>query len=54
MPYYVFICHGCHREFTQILRIADMEKGGIRCPHCGSEKVEQQVSAFTAATSKKS
>jgi predicted nucleic acid-binding Zn ribbon protein len=33
MPQYVFLCQDCSKEFTQILHIADLEKGGIVCPH---------------------
>ncbi|MFB3825843.1 MAG: FmdB family zinc ribbon protein [Bryobacteraceae bacterium] len=54
MPHYVFLCQSCNKEFTQVLHIAELEKGGIKCPHCGSEKVKQQIAAFSAVTSKKS
>ena len=54
MPYYVFICRDCHKEFTEQLHMADLDKGGVKCPHCGSERVEQEVTAFAAVTSKKS
>lgn len=54
MPHYVFLCEGCEKEFTQILHIADLEKGGIACPHCGSKRITQTVAAFSAVTSKKS
>jgi len=54
MPHYVFLCKDCKKEFTLVLHIADLEKGGIKCPHCGGEKVEQQMSSFSAVTSKKS
>lgn len=54
MPVYVFFCQDCKKEFSQILRISELEKGGIKCPHCGGEKVEQRVAAFSAVTSKKS
>ncbi len=54
MPHYVFLCLDCHKEFTQILHIAELEKGGVVCPHCGSKKVTQEVAAFSAVTSKKS
>ena len=54
MPYYIFSCQACEKEFTQVLHVAELEKGGIKCPHCGSEKVEQKVAAFSAVTSKKS
>lgn len=54
MPVYIFLCQECKKEFTKILRISELEKGGVKCPHCDSEKVEQQVAAFSAVTSKKS
>ena len=54
MPHYVFLCQDCNKEFTEILHIADLEKGGVKCPQCGSERVTQALSAFSAVTSKKS
>ena len=54
MPHYVFLCQNCDKEFTRILHISELEEGGIKCPHCGSKKVQQQVAAFSAVTSKKS
>jgi putative FmdB family regulatory protein len=54
VPYYVFLCKNCNREFTQVLRISELEKGGVRCPECGGDSVEQMVTGFSAITSKKS
>ncbi|MGB7548281.1 MAG: FmdB family zinc ribbon protein [Terracidiphilus sp.] len=54
MSQYVFHCQDCNKEFTQTLHIADLEKGGVACPHCGGKRVAQVVSAFSAVTSKKS
>ena len=54
MPRYVFVCKACKKEFTLVLHIAELEKGGMKCPHCESGKIEQQVSSFSAVTSKKS
>ena len=54
MPHYIFYCQACKKEFTQVLHVSELEKGGIKCPHCDSEKVEQKVAAFSAMTSKKS
>lgn len=54
MPQYVFLCLDCHKEFTQTLHIADLEKSVVVCPHCGGKKVTQEVAAFSAVTSKKS
>jgi putative FmdB family regulatory protein len=54
MSQYVFHCQDCNKEFTQSLHMADVEKSGVACPHCGSTRVHQLVAAFTAVTSKKS
>ena len=51
MPHYIFYCQSCQKEFTQVLHVSELEKGGIKCPHC---EVEQRVAAFSAVTSKKS
>jgi putative FmdB family regulatory protein len=53
MPHYEFFCHDCKRLFSKILSLVDYEKGHVVCPKCGSKKVEQRWSAFTAITSKK-
>ena len=54
MPHYVFVCRVCKKESTLVLRIAELEKGSQKCPHCGSSEIEQQVVKFSAVTSKKS
>ena len=54
MPLYVFLCQDCNKEFTEILHMAELEKGGVVCPHCGGKRVLQAVAAFSAVTSKKS
>ena len=54
MPHYVFFCQDCKKEFDQALHVADLEKGGIVCPHCGSKGVTQMAAAFSAVTSRKS
>jgi len=54
IPQYQFYCPDCRKEFTQVLTLAEYEKGKFKCPKCGSTKVEQQWAAFTAITSKKS
>ncbi len=42
MPYYVFSCRDCSKQFTLFLRVADLEKGGLSCPHCGSKRAVQE------------
>lgn len=54
MSEYVFHCEDCGKDFTRSLHMAEHEKGGITCPHCGSLRVNQVVTAFSAVTSKKS
>ena len=54
MPQYDFLCKDWQKRFTKILTISELEKGAIKCPECGGEKVEQQVAGFFAITGKKS
>ncbi len=54
MPVYEYRCRQCNRKFTVTMSIAEYEKKKVKCPKCGSRKVEQQPAAFYAVTSKKS
>jgi len=54
MPHYEYICQACHKKFSIVMTLAELEKKKAKCPKCGSTKVEQQWAAFTAVTSKKS
>jgi len=54
MPQYVFFCEECQKEFTVSLHMSELEKGVVKCPKCGAEKVHQMAAAFSAVTSKKS
>jgi putative FmdB family regulatory protein len=54
MPYYEYLCQGCKKKFSMPLTIAEHDKGRVKCPKCGSSKLEQQWAAFYATTSKKS
>jgi len=54
MPSYEFLCKSCRKEFALALHMADLDKDGIVCPHCGSKDVERRVESFSAVTSKKS
>ena len=54
MPHYDYRCQACKKKFALVLTVAEHDKGGIKCPKCGSKKVEQQWAAFYATTSKKS
>ena len=54
MPVYHYACKKCQKSFELVLTLSEYEKGDIRCPKCGSKKVEQEYVAFFAVTSKKS
>lgn len=54
MPHYEFICKACQKEFSKFMTLSEYEKGGVVCPNCGSDQVEQQMSVFYAVTGKKS
>jgi putative FmdB family regulatory protein len=54
MPVYDYLCHDCNKPFEQVLSLNEHEHQEIRCPHCGSKNVEQEVAAFFAVTSRKS
>ncbi len=46
MPRYEYFCHACKRSFPKTLTQAEYEEGGIVCPYCGSEEVEECTSPF--------
>lgn len=54
MPVYEYRCTQCNRKFKVTMTVAEYEKKNVKCPKCGSKKVEQQLAAFYAVTSKKS
>jgi putative FmdB family regulatory protein len=54
MPHCEYLCQACNKKFSLFLTVAEHDKGNIKCPKCGSTKVEQQRAAFYATTSKKS
>jgi putative FmdB family regulatory protein len=54
MPVYDYICHDCNKSFETVLTLQEHDKENIRCPHCGSKNVEQEVAEFFAVTGKKS
>lgn len=48
MPIYEYVCRECGEEF-ELLVINKSEE--IKCPKCGSPKLEQQVSGFASVSS---
>ena len=47
MPLYEYRCQQCDRSF-ELLRPMSEDDSGVRCPHCGSEKIERELSAFAS------
>lgn len=54
MPTYEYQCLECKKKFSVVLTVQEYDKKKVKCPACQSSKVEQQVAAFFAVTSKKS
>ncbi len=54
MPQYNFLCRACEKQFSKVLTLAGYEKGGVVCPNCKGNDMEQRWAAFYAVTSKKS
>ncbi len=54
MPVYDFTCLKCKKIFTLTLSLKEYAKDKLKCPSCGSVKVEQKPAAFFAVTSRKS
>lgn len=54
MPMYDYICLDCGKESLITLTLKDHETRKVKCPGCGSKRVEQVFSGFTAKTSRKS
>ncbi len=53
MPRHEYFCHACKKPFSKTLTPAEYEEGGVVCPHCGSEEVEEPRSAFYPISPKK-
>jgi len=55
MPAYEYVCKDCRKDFTIFLSLKEYnEKSEIRCPQCGSDKVQRKFTGFFAKTDKKS
>jgi putative FmdB family regulatory protein len=54
MPLYDYVCKACHKSFEVALTLHEHERGMVKCPKCGSKKVEQEPATFFAVTSRKS
>lgn len=54
MPFYDYECRDCKERFSKILTLTEYNRGDVKCPKCGSAKVQQLLSTFYAVTSRKS
>jgi len=53
MPHYEFYCEKCEQEVTLTMSIADRERGGYKCPGCGSKALKPLMGTFFSQTSRK-
>jgi putative FmdB family regulatory protein len=54
MPTYDYLCKKCKKPFTMTLTLSEYENKKVKCPHCGSTSLEQQITPFMTKTSRKS
>ena len=54
MPVYDYLCLECHKPFELVLTLKEHDAETVKCPKCGSSKVEQEAAQFYAVTGKKS
>ena len=54
MPTYEYRCTQCGEQFERQENVKEHEAHQVRCPKCGSEQVNQVLSAFYAKAGKKS
>jgi putative FmdB family regulatory protein len=54
MPAYEYECRECHKNFQIVAPISEYNPKAVKCPKCGSKKVERLWSSVFVETSKKS
>jgi putative FmdB family regulatory protein len=54
MPTYDYLCLSCGKKFSAHMTIGNHDKHKVKCPKCGSRKLQQRVEQFVAITAKKS
>ncbi len=54
MPMYDYKCLDCGKESLVVLTLKEHSAGGVKCPACGSTKMQQVYTSFVAHTTKKS
>jgi putative FmdB family regulatory protein len=54
MPDYDYRCTECRKRFTETQTFEQYDRRRVKCPKCGSQKIERVIGAVFAKTSKKS
>ncbi len=47
MPIYEYTCAACQHRFEELVR-SDREARLVKCPKCGTQRVERRLSTFAA------
>lgn len=53
MPLYDFVCCECDESFEELVK-SSSDTALVRCARCGSARVERQLAAFAAGSSRQS
>lgn len=54
MPVYEYVCRDCEKTFEMRRPMAEATAENVKCPSCGSARIERIYSSVYAKTSKKS
>jgi putative FmdB family regulatory protein len=54
MPTYQYRCQSCGETFEHAEHVAEHATAQLKCPKCGSDKVQHAPTPFVAKTSRKS
>lgn len=54
MPVYDYQCRKCEKVFTTRMSFKEYETKEVKCPDCGSKRVERLVASVNVKTSRKS
>jgi len=46
VPIFEFTCKKCGHLFEELLSLAELEGGELKCPACRSKRIERGFSAF--------
>jgi putative FmdB family regulatory protein len=46
VPIFEFTCQKCRHQFEELLSLAELGRGEVYCPACGSKRLERGFSAF--------